>query len=169
VPEGNGRQRAADEELIAGIWQTLAVIEADLPSYNLLPTLIDRANFGVPHAKTCGVGDNYLVIDHRGRLARCHMDIAHTIGSIWEKDPLLTVRQTPINHNFTNISVENKEECSTCPWRYWCSGGCPLLAYHSGGSVTAKSPYCNVYKAVFPELLRLEGLRLLKWQAADAS
>jgi uncharacterized protein len=31
------------------------------------------------------------------------------------------------------------------------------------GRSDVKSPYCNVYKALYPEVLRLEGLRLLKW------
>jgi hypothetical protein len=27
-----------------------------------------------------------------------------------------------------------------------------------------KSPLCSIYQAIFPEVLRLEGLRLLKYQ-----
>ncbi len=32
------------------------------------------------------------------------------------------------------------------------------------GDNDVKSPNCNIYKALFPEALRLEGLRLLKYQ-----
>jgi uncharacterized protein len=156
--------RADNQRLIAGVMKTLRVIEEHLPPYNLLATLIDRSNFSAPHERPCGVGDNYMVIDHHGRLARCHMDIENTIGNIWEPDPLLSLQQAGSTNDFVNLSVDEKEECHTCQWRYWCAGGCPLTARRTTGNSGAKSPYCDVYKAVFPELLRLEGLRLLKYQ-----
>jgi uncharacterized protein len=31
------------------------------------------------------------------------------------------------------------------------------------GRYNLKSPHCNIYKALYPEVLRLEGLRLLKY------
>ncbi len=158
------RHRADNERLIAGVMNTLRVIEENLPSYNLLATLIDRANFSAPHERPCGVGDNYMVIDHHGHLARCHMDIENTIGHIWEPDPLLSLQHAGSTNDFINLSVDEKKECHTCQWRYWCAGGCPLTAYRTTGGSEAKSPYCDVYKAVFPGILRLEGLRLLKYQ-----
>ena len=64
---------------------------------------------------------------------------------------------------FQNVPVDEKEGCRDCAWRYWCAGGCPLLAYRTAGRSDAPSPYCAVYKALYPDVLRLEGLRLLKW------
>jgi len=46
----------------------------------------------------------------------------------------------------------------------WCAGGCPLATYRATGRYDVKSPNCNIYRALFPEALRLEGLRLLKYQ-----
>ena len=43
-----------------------------------------------------------------------------------------------------------------------CGGA--LEAYRATGRYDVKSPNCNIYKALFPEALRLEGLRLLKYQ-----
>jgi uncharacterized protein len=62
------------------------------------------------------------------------------------------------------VAVEEKEGCRTCDWRYWCTGGCPLLTYRATGRSDIKSPNCNIYKALFPEALRLEALRLLKYE-----
>jgi uncharacterized protein len=31
------------------------------------------------------------------------------------------------------------------------------------GRNDVQSPYCNVYKQLYPEAIRLEGLRVLKW------
>ena len=112
------------------------------------------------HDKTCGAGDLYLVINHRGKISKCHMELDFPITSVFEKDPLLDLQADQTR--FQNISVDAKIGCSKCQWRYWCTGGCPLLAQRTTGQVNSKSPYCNVYKIAYPELLRLEGLRIMK-------
>jgi uncharacterized protein len=74
------------------------------------------------------------------------MHMQEPISNIWAEDPLAKLR-----------SVSNpaalRPECEACPWRYACAGGCP----HLNGA------HCTLYKALFPELLRLEGLRLLQY------
>ena len=47
-------------------------------------------------------------------------------------------------------------------WRYWCAGGYPIQAYRAMGGYDVKSPNCNIDKALFPRVLRLKGLQLLK-------
>ncbi len=47
---------------------------------------------------------------------------------------------------------------------YRCTGGCPRLAFQCTGRYDAKSPLCQVYQAILPEVVRLESLRLLKHQ-----
>ena len=42
--------------------------------------------------------------------------------------------------------------------------GARLLTYKATGKYDVKSPYCRVYKAIYPELLKLEGLRLFPYQ-----
>jgi hypothetical protein len=37
------------------------------------------------------------------------------------------------------------------------------MAYRKTGRYEAKSPNCEIYKALFPEVIRLEGLRLLRY------
>jgi uncharacterized protein len=77
-------------------------------------------------------------------------------------DPLSAVRQA--GPGFQNIPVERKEGCGSCVWRYVCGGGCPLLTWRTTGRADLRSPYCQAYRTLFPKLLRLEGLRILKWQ-----
>ncbi len=45
----------------------------------------------------------------------------------------------------------------------WCAGGCPALTYRVTGRFDVRSPNCRIYQALFPEVLRLEGLRLLQY------
>jgi uncharacterized protein len=112
---------------------------------------------------TCGVGHNYLVIDQYGGVAKCQADIRHTLTTIHDDDPLQAVRDD--QSGVMGLSVNDKEGCRDCEWRYWCTGGCPLLTYRATGRYDIKSPNCSIYKALFPGVLRLEALRLLTYQS----
>lgn len=152
-----------DEKIIEAMKKAFAIIENNLPPYTLLGSLVDRARLDAPHSKPCGVGDSYLVIDQNGKVAKCHMEIERSITDVSMPDPLKLIQldQTGIQ----NVSVEEKEGCRDCSWRYWCAGGCPALTYRVTGRYDIKSPNCHIYKALFPEVLRLEGLRLLKYKS----
>jgi uncharacterized protein len=151
----------SEAEMIAGLKAAFAVIEAHLPPYRLLDRLVDLASFAAPHQHTCGVGHSYLVVDQDGGIAKCHMAIERTITDIYAADPLQLIRADETG--IQNPSVEEKEGCRDCTWRYWCSGGCPALTYRATGRFDIKSPNCNIYKAIYPELLRLEAKRLVKY------
>jgi len=153
---------AEDAQLIAGARAAFKVIEERLPRQSLIAALVDRASFSSPHDHPCGAGHNYLVIDQNGRVARCQMEIERPVTDVMADDPLGVIRAD--QNRFSNVSVDEKEGCRECIWRYWCSGGCPLLTYRVAGRSDVRSPYCNVYRALYPDVLRLEGLRLLRWQ-----
>lgn len=150
-----------EQQIIAAMEEAFAVIETDLPRHSLLGALIDRARLDTPHDRPCGVGQNYLVIDQNGKVAKCQMEIEKTITDVNVHDPLAVVRRDTIH--LQNPSVEEKEGCRTCHWRYWCAGGCPALTYRMTGRFDVKSPNCTIYKALFPAVLRLEALRLLTY------
>jgi uncharacterized protein len=86
------------------------------------------------------------------------MDMEHPVTDFRASDPLGAVRASHLG--LVNPAVEEKEECASCEWRYYCAGGCPLQAFQTGGSYENKSPNCGIYKALFPDMLRLEQLRL---------
>ncbi len=149
-----------DEKIIDAIRRAFTVLEHHLPNHNLLNSLVDRAQFDQPHEKTCSVGDSYLVVDHRGNVAKCQMEIERPITTVYEEDPLTFIRADKAG--IQNLSVEEKEGCRDCEWKYWCAGGCPALTYRVTGRYDVKSPNCRIYKAIYPEALRLEGMRLVK-------
>ncbi len=153
-----------DEKLIQGMKKTFQTIEANLPRWSLLGVLADLANLGASHQYTCGVGHDYLVIDHRGLISKCQMQIEQTVTNIYADDPLALIRADQIG--IQNVKVDEKEDCRDCKWQYWCTGGCPLATYRATGHYDVKSPNCDIYKALYPEVIRLEGLRLLKWEAS---
>lgn len=148
-----------EQQIIDAMQQAFAAIEADLPTRSLLGAVLDRARLDMPHDRPCGVGQSYLVIDQNGNVAKCQMDIEQPITDINAPDPLAILRQDTIH--LQNPSVDEKEGCRTCHWRYWCAGGCPALTYRTTGRFDVKSPNCNIYKTLFPAVLHLEGQRLL--------
>lgn len=154
--------RLDEAKIINGMLAAFKVIENNLPRRPFLGGIIDRANLSVSHTHTCGVGQNYLVFDQNGQIAKCQMHIRKPITNVHAADPLAVIRADQVG--IQNISVEEKEGCKSCEWKYWCAGGCPLATYRATGRYDVKSPNCNIYKALFPEALRLEGLRLLKYQ-----
>jgi uncharacterized protein len=153
--------RLDEEKIINGMSAAFKVIEENLPKRSFLGSIVDRANLSFAHVHTCGVGQNYLVFDQNGQVAKCQMQIQQPVTNMRVGDPLAVVRFDQLG--IQNLSVEEKEGCKTCEWKYWCAGGCPLETHRATGRYDVKSPNCNIYKVLFPEVLRLEGLRLLKY------
>ena len=153
-----------EHRMIDGIEKAFNVIEQNLPRRILCGSLLDRGNLIAPHDHVCGVGKNYLVVDSNGGIAKCHMTINQPITNINAEDPLAIICNDP--NGVQNLSVNEKEGCRDCDWRYWCAGGCPLATFRATGRYDTKSPNCNIYKKLFPMVLRLEGLRILKYGTA---
>lgn len=153
----------ADEQMIAAMRVVFRVIASSLPRQRLLGSLIDKADLRMPHHHTCTAGRNYLAINQRGGVAKCHTELQRAITSVHADDPLLDIQND--RSDFQNLPVEEKEGCRTCQWRFWCTGGCPLVTYRATGRNDVRSPNCQIYRALFPDALHLEGLRLLKYEA----
>ena len=153
--------RFEEEGMIAAMRSVFEVIERHLPQRSLLGCLLDRTHVSTRRNRTCGVGYNYLVIDQHGGVAKCQEDIKRRITTIEADDPLQFIRDD--RDGVQGFSVDDKEGCRACEWRYWCAGGCPLLTYKVTGRYDVKSPNCTIYKALFPDVLRLEAARLLQY------
>ena len=157
--------RLEEDLIIAGMLNAYKVIENNLPQRSLLASLADRANLSFPHLRACSAGKDYLAFDTQGRVAKCQMALTQSITDCYHQDPLSAIRNSEVG--LRNLSVDDKSECQKCEWRYWCGGGCPLETYRVSGRYDMKSPNCNIYKALYPEIVRLEGLRLLKYADGD--
>lgn len=153
--------RYQEQVMISGLLGAFAIIEEYLPLWSVLGSILDRGQLLEPRQRSCGVGQDYVVIDQRGGVAKCHMEIERTIGDVFSADPLELVQRD--QSSALNLLVDEKEGCRDCSWRYWCSGGCSVATFRATGRFDIKSPNCNIYKAIYPQALRLEGLRLLKY------
>lgn len=155
-----------EQAMIDALLAAFEVIEAQLPRWSVLGAILDRGQLVQPRQYPCGVGRDYVVINQRGQVARCHMEIERTLGDVFRFDPLRLVRQN--GAGLQNPPVEEKLGCGRCPWRYGCTGGCPVATANATGRAGVKSPNCNIYRAIYPAAIRLEGLRLLKYAAFPA-
>ncbi len=150
---------ALEEQIIIdGLLKAYAVFEELLPQRFFLNGLLDRVQMQA-HTQTCGVGTSYLVITHEGKLAQCQMHLDRPVSSTIDSDLLLPVAKGFIR----SIPVDQKTGCRECTFRYRCTGGCPLETFRATGRWDVSSPHCNIYKTLLPAALRLEGLRLLKY------
>jgi uncharacterized protein len=156
-----------EQAMIGSLLDAFGVIEERLPRWSVLGSILDRGQLLQPRERPCGVGQDYVVIDQRGRIAKCHMEIERTLGDVVRDDPLELVRRdlTLVQ----NPSVDQKEGCRDCTWRYWCSGGCSVATFRATGRYDVKSPNCGIYRAIYPAALRLEGLRILKYADMGAT
>ena len=153
--------RYSEAAMIDGMRAAFKVIEENLPPWSVLGSVLDRGQLLQPRQRPCGVGQDYVVIDHEGKVAKCHMEIERTLGDVFRDDPVQLVRND--TRTTLNLLVDEKEGCRDCSWKYWCSGGCPVATFRASGRYDVKSPNCGIYQAIYPEALRLEGLRLLKY------
>ncbi|MBI5634694.1 MAG: SPASM domain-containing protein [Nitrospirae bacterium] len=153
--------RLAEQRLVDEMQRAYAVIEQRLPRFSLMGSLLDRTHFSNKHEYACGAGHNYLAINQDGGIAKCQTQLAHPVANVHMSDPLNVVHTD--ESWLINLPVTEKEGCRECEWRYWCAGGCPIETFRVTGRWDVKSPNCRIYQTLLPEVLRLEGLRLLKY------
>lgn len=149
-----------DQSMLDGVLRAYAAIAEDVPPWSLLGSILDRGQLVGPRQRPCGVGQNCVILNQWAGVCQCQMDMKHPLGDVFTSDPVELVRQ---GRRIQNPPVDDKEDCCTCQWQYWCCGGCPIVAQRSSGSFASRSPHCDVYKAIYPEAIRLEGLRLLRY------
>ncbi len=160
-PLANDGLTVDNPELIAGLRQGYAVIEQYLPNNSLMGAILDRVQLEAPHRHACGAGVNYVVVKHTGEIASCQMLMHKPQGKIGQGDPLQVIRQGELQ----NLAPEQKKGCSDCRWKYVCAGGCPLVTLRTYNRFDTRSPYCDTYFTLIPDVIRLEALRLLKYAA----
>ena len=145
------------QAIIAGLRAAYALLEKNLPGEPLLGGLLDHVRFH-GHTQPCGVGENYLVVAHTGQLAQCHMRLDATVDATNSIDlcqPCASGadhqsdrgRQGGLPHLHLPLSVRRRLPIGNLP-HHRTLGPC--------------ESHCTIYRALMPDVLRLEGLRLMK-------
>lgn len=150
------------DALIEAVKRLLGLLEENIERIHYpLTGILDRTHFDTPHTRVCGAGRHYLAVDPEGRIAPCHILLDRPSSGLGALDPLTELRNL-WGREF-NRSVEELTGCQTCPWRFICAGGCPLLR-----RTELRERYCRVYQAILPRLIELEARRILYCYARGA-
>lgn len=81
----------------------------------------------------CGSGFEYIAVTPEGDIYPCHQFVGNQnfkMGTVF--DGALDQR---IMDKFKNAHIYNKDECSECWAKFYCSGGCQANNYNSNGDI----------------------------------
>ncbi|MGA7214269.1 MAG: radical SAM protein [Terrimicrobiaceae bacterium] len=100
--------------------------------------------------------NQFISVDSKGTVAQCDCWVTSYpesfFGNIF-REPDLTrmLRTSPARRDFVERPkrLVEDEDCLSCRYLSICHGGCPVRTYSALGTMMAKDPYCEVYKAVF--------------------
>ena len=100
--------------------------------------------------------NQFISVDSKGTVAQCDCWVTSYpesfFGNVF-RDPDLTqmLRNSPARRRFVERPkhLVEHEDCLSCRFLSICHGGCPVRTYSALGTMLAKDPYCEVYKAVF--------------------
>jgi uncharacterized protein len=121
--------------------------------------------------------NQFISVDSKGTVAQCDCWVTSYpesfFGNIF-REPDLTrmLRTSPARRQFIERPkhLVEHEDCLSCRYLSICHGGCPVRTYSALGTMMAKDPYCEVYKAVFARAEthgRAISLRRLQRKAKD--
>lgn len=94
-----------------------------------------------------------FIIDPDGTIRSCNPDMSTVCGHIDTHAP---------RNDFSfaqRWSAKNLPECQQCEWVLWCQGGCPYTRKLTWGTYDRKTPFCSVFRELFPKLEMLKN----KW------
>ena len=148
---------AFNSRIISEMSHVFDYLENNAPQKPIWQSILDRVNPVKGHNQCCGAGRSYVVIGCNGDLFNCQTDLAEPVGSINDsRDLLEQIDSGWKKQGFTGT----RSGCSNCQWEHICCGGCPLLSKQVTGGFSGPSPYCSVYRALIPRMLRLEAIRI---------
>lgn len=108
--------------------------------------------------RACSAGISSFAIAGNNVLGMCSMGLDDAIEMNDKFDLSAPMNEQRLRTD--NLMVNDRCECSSCIWRYSCSGGCPLNNHRFFGKQGMKSPYCDTFKVIIPKLIRLRGVKM---------
>ena len=152
--------KPTNAELINGLQKAYAIIEKNHPNFSLLDGLLSHVQLQAPHNLPCGAGYSYFVINTHGEISKCHMTMDDQICELDHPDIYSLIRSS--SNKPQNIDINQLTDCQDCFWKYACAGGCPEFRAYTNNDYNSKSPNCEAIQTLIPQILRLEGKRILQ-------
>ncbi len=100
--------------------------------------------------------NQFISVDSKGTVAQCDCWVTsypeYFFGNVFrDADLTQMLRTSEARQQFVDRPkhLVEHEDCISCRYLSICHGGCPVRTYSALGTMLAKDPYCEVYKAVF--------------------
>ena len=112
----------------------------------------------------CGnIAAKSMVVTHDGRLTSCTevIDMTDAASKIFFYGMGQTLESDcSMLNNILTRHTKNQPQCSVCPFRYSCGGGCAVKAYRQTGEFLGIDPvHCQYIKIIVPQLIKREATR----------
>lgn len=144
------------KKLISYLKKTYTVVRKNIPRYKVISGLLDYVVL-MPALLKCRAGRENITVDWKGVVSPCPLLMDRHIGNAINKDVVRKLKNPEL------VSVNEINECNTCRWKLVCGGGCASHTHNVFGTFARKTPYCDVYKALIPEIIDLEARRIIKY------
>ncbi len=123
-----------------------------------------------PIGKACGAGSNYAAIGPAAAFSACQAALHHGDEVATLDGDRSIVEQARAHQPFGAFTrAEGNVDCRTCRHQLSCAGGCPLLLYRRDGHIDGRSPFCEIFRAVLPRIVRIAALELVGVQRRAAA
>lgn len=124
---------------------------------NKIKNLIIRPDENICNAKGCMGGKGLISFDKNGNIYPCEMSDypEECIGNInSESDLCETIKVAQKTHSF--YKTKKADICNTCPWWYYCRGGCSSTVKFTSKDVCGIDVgECDINRILYPKLVRL--------------
>lgn len=154
--------RNENAEVVCELLKCYAWMEDNLPDRDFSGChQFGDVNFRVPKIRNCGIGTNGITLTSDGQFCLCQYEMSEPLGDVRKSD-FVQIAKSQERFSLSENRVDRYPVCAECKWRFLCAGGCPYLTKHQYGTFRHASPYCEVYRAVLPVLLKLHALQLVR-------
>jgi uncharacterized protein len=109
----------------------------------------------------CGAGFEYVAVTPEGDIYPCHQfvgDEEFKLGNVFDGN-----FDTGISGRFASMNVYTREGCRDCWAKFYCSGGCSALNYHTNGDIVEPAPIaCKLERKRVECAIAVKAARSLK-------
>jgi uncharacterized protein len=152
-----------EDEVLGGLLKCYEWLEANLPYDSILSIhQFGDVQFYRPRNRCCSACKDFFAVDHYGSIASCGLGLAQPFGELPDDSLDIKALLDSQAKDLSNFSITQVSECNDCYWRCSCAGSCPWQTKAAFGSLSMKSPFCNIYKAVLPLIVRIRGLQMIR-------
>lgn len=175
-PQGRAILQKQDIDEVRASCEFLKIVDRLIKLCNRQKEKIKEANIGFileniisPNSEDrymclnspCGAMLDMVAVDKDGSILPCEKMVGidyfkkyYTIGNVKSINNFQKVVLTSkIRTTLLDRNVDAIDDCKSCTWKRFCSGGCLVDAYLINGDINSKGLYCKFYKTILEKML----------------